>query len=77
MVFNNLILGETDLVPQLQAPKWINENVIGKITKQNLDDQRMKEVGSLDIMQTTSIIYHVESILEMQFLCLLTFTMFY
>jgi hypothetical protein len=29
-------------------------------------------VNALDIMQNTSIIYHIESILEMQFMCLLT-----
>ena len=36
-----------------------------------LDEQRTMEVNSLDIMQNTGIIYHIESVLEMQFMCLI------
>ena len=37
-----------------------------------LDKQRQKEVNTADLMQNTSLIYHSESVLEMQFLCLVT-----
>jgi len=39
---------------------------VGKIKKAELDDERMKETNSLDMMQNSSIIYHTESVLEMQ-----------
>lgn len=44
---------------------WLRRCLVGKITKAELDDERMKETNSLDMMQNTSIIYHTESILEM------------
>lgn len=44
--------------------------LVGKLTKADLDDERMKETNSLDMMQNTSIIYHTESILEMQIITL-------
>jgi len=37
-----------------------------------LDKQRADEINVLDLMQNTSIIYHLESVIEMQFLCLLS-----
>ena len=37
-----------------------------------LDKQRQNEVSTSDLMQNTSLIYHSESVLEMQFLCLVT-----
>ena len=43
------------------------------MTKEKLDRQRQKEVNSLDMMQTTGIVYHMESILELQFMCLIAF----
>ena len=52
------------------ALTWIEENVVGKITKQKLDQQRKKETDQLDMMQTASIIYHPESLIEMQMVCL-------
>lgn len=54
------------------SERWINENIIGGITKEKLDKQRHGEVNSLDMLQNTSIVYHPESVLEMQFLCLIT-----
>ena len=47
--------------------------LVGKLTKADLDDERMKETNSLDMMQNTSIIYHTESILEMQIITLAVF----
>jgi hypothetical protein len=35
-----------------------------------LDEQRQKEVNSMDMLQNTNILYHMESVLEMQFACL-------
>jgi len=37
-----------------------------------LDTERMVETNSLDMMQNSGIIYHTESILEMQIATLLT-----
>ena len=41
---------------------------MGGITKKELDDMRMRETKALDMMQNTSIVYHPETILEMQIL---------
>lgn len=49
---------------------------MGSITKEKLEKERFKEVNSQDLMQSAVIIYHSESLLEMQLMCLLTF-MFY
>lgn len=46
--------------------RWVKECVVGRITKQMLDNERMVETTSLDMMQNTSIIYHTESLLYMQ-----------
>ena len=43
---------------------WINRCVVGKIVKNELDDERKSETNALDYMQNTSIVYHTESILE-------------
>lgn len=45
---------------------WVKKNIVGNIRKHELDDERMKETNALDMMQNSSIIYHTESILEMQ-----------
>ena len=55
-----------------KAPSWLRKCLVGKITKAELDDERMKETNSLDMMQNTSIIYHTESILEMQIITLIS-----
>jgi hypothetical protein len=47
------------------ASNWIKRCVVGRVSKRDLDDERMKETNSLDLMQNSSIIYHTESILEM------------
>ena len=49
---------------------WVKKNIVGNIRKHELDDERMKETNALDMMQNSSIIYHTESILEMQ-ICLI------
>lgn len=49
---------------------WVKRCIVGNIRKFELDNERMKETNALDMMQNSSIIYHTESILEMQ-LCVL------
>jgi hypothetical protein len=45
---------------------WIKKCIVGNIRKHELDNERMRETNALDMMQNSSIIYHTESILEMQ-----------
>ena len=54
------------------AAEWIQRNVVGQITKEKLDLARFKEVQVLDMMQNSSIIYHCESVLECQIICLIS-----
>ena len=53
------------------AGTWVKKCVVGKITKAMLDKERNDETNALDMMQNSGIIYHMESLLEMQVLCLL------
>jgi len=52
---------------------WVEKYVVGKITREELDTERVKEINSADLMQYQSIIYHSESILETQVICLIFF----
>ena len=52
--------------------EWVRKCIVGRITKAELDDERVLETNSLDIMQNSSIIYHMESVVEMQLLVLIT-----
>lgn len=60
-----------DIVKPDEAAQWIRSNVVGDITKEMLDFARYNEVQTLDMMQNSSIIYHSESVLECQMLCLI------
>ena len=53
------------------ATEWLRRSLVGNIKKGDLDDERMNETNSLDMMQNSSIIYHTESILEMQVMVLI------
>ena len=75
-LFKRVALQEKEAVVPELAAKWIEDNLVGQINKEMLDAQRFKEVNSLDMMQNTSIIYHSESMLEMQFLCLIFIMIF-
>lgn len=55
-----------------EANDWLKNCVVGKISKSELDLERNKETNALDMMQNSSIIYHMESLLEMQILCLVS-----
>ena len=62
---------EKPVVEPLEATKWIRQNVVGYISKKDLDLQRNDEINNSDFMANQNIIYHIESILEMQFICLI------
>lgn len=63
--------GKYDFIEVKDATAWIQRNLVGNITKQLLDDQRMIEINELDMMQNSSIIYNTEVVLEMQILATL------
>lgn len=50
---------------------WVKKCIVGNIRKHELDNERKRETNALDMMQNSSIIYHTESILEMQMCCLI------
>lgn len=53
-----------------KAQDWIRDCFVGNISKADLDDERARETNQLDLIQNASILYHTESILEMQMACL-------
>ena len=53
-----------------ESRDWIKSCMVGNITKADLDDERARETNQLDLIQNASILYHTESILEMQIACL-------
>jgi hypothetical protein len=57
------------------AIPWVKKCIVGNIRKHELDNERMRETNALDMMQNSSIIYHTESILEMQMCCLIAMIM--
>lgn len=62
--------GQTEgFVDEEDAADWVTRNIVGQITKDDLDKQRCSELNAFDMTQNTSIIYHYESIIEMQLLC--------
>lgn len=58
-------------VKPADAITWVKKCIVGNIRKHELDNERMRETNALDMMQNSSIIYHTESILEMQICCLI------
>lgn len=71
-IFDKKYFREINYVSMDEAPDWIKRCIVGGITKEELDQQRKEEVCSLDMMQNQSIIYHPESILQTQILCLIS-----
>ena len=67
--FDSIKAGE--IIFQDDSQKWLQEVVVGNIQKLELDTERMVETNSLDLMQNTNVIYHPESVIEFQVLCLL------
>lgn len=76
-VFENMLMGEKELVPHHESHNWVFENIVGCITKEMLESERYKEVNSQDLMSNALITYHTESLMEMQFLSLITFAFIY
>lgn len=68
-VWKNLMLEEMYLVPPDEAPLWMEQNILGNPVRRDLDKQRFCELSGLDIMMNTSIVYHIESIYELQIIC--------
>lgn len=54
------------VVEPKDATGWLEKNVYGHITPDQLNDDRIEELNSMDYMQNSSIFYNPESILEMQ-----------
>lgn len=67
--FNDIM--EKKLVLPENAQHWIKTCFVGNISKADLDDERARETNQLDLIQNASILYHTESILEMQMGCLI------
>ena len=44
--------------------------MVGRISKAALDEERARETNALDMHQNSSIVYHTESITEMQLITL-------
>lgn len=65
-MLKKVILNETQKVDKNAAEKWLNDNLICHPRKKDLDGQRSSEIDTQDLMQNTSMLYHTESVLEMQ-----------
>ena len=64
-IIQKLEYGEKkNFVDEQDSLKWIEQSI--GVTKVELDRQRQKELNVLDMMQNTGIIYHPESLMEMQ-----------
>lgn len=59
------------LVPPAEACAWFQQNIFGGVRRKDLDGMRFKEIGSTDMIYGIPIVYHSESISEMQIFCLL------
>lgn len=49
-------------ITEKNAAKWIQDNIVGCITKRDLDDERIRENNVLDMMENTNFLGHTESI---------------
>lgn len=74
--FEKWFLNEKNFVEPSESKEWIKNSIVGNITKEMLDNQRIKEQNGNDLMQNTSVIYHIESVLEMQMIGLACATFF-
>lgn len=69
-VIKNMIMGKLYLIPPIEASMWFKKNVFGKVKRRDLDDARFLEIGSTDMIYNIPMVYHNESISEMQLMCL-------
>lgn len=73
---DGMIVEEERIVPPDKAAAWLHRNIPGDIHKEKLDYERFLEILSLDMMQNSSIIYHTDSVLECQLMCLIVTFLF-
>ena len=58
-IITKLQYGEkSSFVEERNAIKWVEESIVGPITKDILEKERFKELDSLDMMQNSGIIYN-------------------
>lgn len=72
-IFQNKVVKAKQLVPPNDATEWLKDNVCGGFTREDLDEMRNREIKKIDMLVTTGIVYHIESISEMQICCLSLF----
>lgn len=60
-----------------EADAWVKRVIVGNISKSDLDEERLAETNSMDMFQNSSIVYHTESILEMQIISLISVFVLY
>ena len=51
-------------VEERHAIAWVEETVVGPVTKELLEQERLLELDALDMMQNTGIIYNPQAIIE-------------
>lgn len=74
--FKQTVLKEKQIVPPEDAERWLNTNLICNPTKYDLDMQREKECSVMDVMQTTNMLYHMDSVVEVQIIANLIVQMY-
>lgn len=64
-ILTKLQYGEKkNFVEERNAIKWIEETMVGPVTKEILEKERFHELDGLDMMQNTGIIYNPQAIIE-------------
>lgn len=76
-VWKRRLQKEWEIIDKSKSLTFLKNCVVGKITKEDLDDERVREINKMDMMSNSSIIWHQESINELQIICLSLFTFFY
>ena len=64
--------GPNSVITSNIATAWIYKNLMGNVSKYDLDSQRNKELNNYDMLQNNGIMYHIESIVEMQLMAIIT-----
>ena len=64
-MFHRRILKKQYVIDAEDAHEWIEKSVDQSPTQKELDELRLQEISTLDMMATAGIIYHCESVTEM------------
>ena len=75
-LYDKWYLNDFPYIKKEEANEWMTTRIVGSITKFKLDRQRNNEINESDILQNTSIVYHTESLVEMQIMCLTIFSIY-